>query len=394
MTPSSPVSDAYPEVKAALDQLSKGSMVVLLDDSGQADGAVLAAAEHVGAAEINFMAKEARGLVCLALTPERAETLHLRPMEPRGTSYLGRTSLNSIDAVSGITTGISAADRSHTIAVAIDPEASAEDVVAPGHVFPLRSHPGGVLAREGMVEAAVDFVAAANLAPAAVLCHVLRGDGHVARGDDLLRFANRHGLVVARVSEIACHIGQISGRRQQVGTDVARKLRDVMGHFATGVTVVTARRADSTPVGTTANSICSVSLRPPLVLACLAEDSATLGAICDTRQFAINILGDHQRDHSERFVAKGDAARAHEVAFDDHPLGLPILPASLAAIGCEVENIYSAGDHQIILGRVLSLNRSDSASGAPLLFYRGAYTHLQIERDVAAIPQARGSTSD
>jgi flavin reductase (DIM6/NTAB) family NADH-FMN oxidoreductase RutF len=290
----------------------------------------------------------------------------------------------SIEARAGVTTGISAADRARTIAVAVDPAARGEDLVQPGHVFPLRARPGGVLEREGRVEAAVDLATAAGLRSAAVLCQVMRDDGRMARDEDLERFAERHGLATVRVSEVVAHRRGLSLARAAAELpDPGQQMRDVMGHFATGVTVVTARAADGTAVGTTANAISSVSLRPPLLLACLAESSETLAAIRATGNFAINVLGKHQRDHSDRFAAKGADTRAHEVGFEDHPLGVPVLPDSLATIACELEAIHPAGDHEIVVGLARSLSRAEAVT-EPLLFYRGSYSELTLEEDELA----------
>ena len=371
-------------VDAALGDLAAGRMVVLCDDAERGgEGDLLIAAGRAGAEEVNFMAKEARGLICLALAAERADALGLAPIGTRGNSRLGDASMVSIEARDGVSTGISAADRARTIAVAADPASRAEDLVQPGHVFPLRARPGGVLEREGRIEAAVELVAAAGAGPAGVLCQVMRDDGRMARGEDLERFAERHGLAIVRVSEVIA-------RRRGAGTppapevlDTGRQMREVMGHFATGVTVVTARGTDGTPVGTTANAISSVSLRPPLLLACLAESSETLAAIRAGGSFAVNVLGRHQREHSDRFAAGGADARAHEVAFDDHALGVPVLPGSLATITCEVEAIHPAGDHQIVVGLARSLERAAQGT-EPLLFYRGAYSQLTLEEDELA----------
>jgi flavin reductase (DIM6/NTAB) family NADH-FMN oxidoreductase RutF len=238
-----------------------------------------------------------------------------------------------------------------------------------------------VLEREGRVEAAVDLATAAGLRSAAVLCQVMRDDGHMAHDEDLERFAEHHGLAIVRVSEVVAHRRGLD--RPAEIPDPGRQRREVMGHFATGVTVVTARGADGTPVGTTANAISSVSLRPPLLLACLAESSETLAAIRASGGFAINVLGKHQRDHSDRFAAKGADARAHEVAFDDHPLGVPVLPDSLATVACELEAIHPAGDHEIVVGLARSLARAEPGT-EPLLFYRGSYSELTLEEDELA----------
>jgi 3,4-dihydroxy 2-butanone 4-phosphate synthase / GTP cyclohydrolase II len=262
-------------VALASDELGAGRMVLLRDDSERrGEGDLLIAAEFADAAAVNFMATEARGLVCVALSTARCEQLGLEQIGNRGNaSSLGDSAMVSIEARAGVTTGISAGDRARTIAVAADPASTASDLVQPGHVFPLRARSGGILERAGRTEAAVDLTAGAGLQGAGVLCQVMRDDGHMARGEDLELFATRHGIVIVDVSAVV-------ERRRAAEPDAAAKLaetgramRDVMGHFATGVSVVTARDDDGAPVGTTANAISSVSLDPPLLLACLARSS-------------------------------------------------------------------------------------------------------------------------
>jgi 3,4-dihydroxy-2-butanone 4-phosphate synthase len=372
-------------VAFAGEELAAGRMVLLRDDSERrGEGDVLIAAEFADAAAVNFMATEARGLVCIALSTARCEQLRLEQIGNRGNaSSLGDSAMVSIEARDGVTTGISAGDRARTIAVAVDPASGPGDLVQPGHVFPLRARPGGVLERAGRTEAAVDLTAAAGLRGAGVLCQVMRDDGHMARGEDLDLFASRHGIAIVDVSAVA-------RRRRAAEPDAAAKLaetgramRDVMGHFATGVSVVTVRDRDRSPVGTTANAISSVSLDPPLLLACLARSSETLAAIRDERRFAVNILAAEQRHHSDRFARKGDAVRSHEVEFDDHDLGVPVLPDSLATVVCEVEAIYPAGDHEIVIGLAHHLEHREPGA-RPLLFYRGSYSEIHIEEDELA----------
>jgi 3,4-dihydroxy-2-butanone 4-phosphate synthase len=365
--------------------LAAGRMVLLReDDKRGGEGDLMVAAEFADPEAINFMAAAARGLVCLALTPRRCEELGLERIGKHSTaSPFGDSAMVSIEARVGVTTGISAADRARTIAVAVDPASRREDLVMPGHVLPLRARPGGVLEREGRIEAAVDLAAGAGLSGAAVLCQILREDGEVARGQDLDRFAARYDLVTVTVSDVVeRRLAADPGLASRVA-ETGRMMREVMGHFATGVSVVTARDADGGPLGTTANAISSVSLDPPLLLACLARRSETLMAIRAEGRFAVNILAAEQRLHSERFAAKGVAARAHEVDFDDHNLGVPVLPGTLATIVCEVEAIHPAGDHEIVVGLAHHLERSE-ASTRPLVFFRGSYSEIEIEEDELA----------
>jgi 3,4-dihydroxy-2-butanone 4-phosphate synthase len=369
-------------VDLAAEELAAGRMVLLRDDcERRGEGDLLIAAEFADAAAVNFLATEARGLICLALSTERCRELGLEQIGNRGNqSSLGDSAMVSIEAREGVTTGISAADRARTIAAAIDPAAGPSDLVQPGHIFPLRARVGGILERAGRTEAAVDLAAVAGMRGAAVVCQVMRDDGRMARDEDLELFATRHGIAILAVSDVARHrraaAPEVAARTAETG----RLMRDVMGHFATGVTVVTARDAEGSPVGTTANAISSVSLDPPLLLACLARSSETLAAIRQTGRFAINVLAADQRHHSDRFAAKGVAAGVHEVDFDDHHLGVPVLPDSLATIACEVEAIHPAGDHEIVIGDVRHLHHREPGA-KPLVFYRGSYSQLHIEED-------------
>jgi 3,4-dihydroxy-2-butanone 4-phosphate synthase len=372
-------------VALACDELAAGRMVLLRDDcERRGEGDLLIAAEFADAAAVNFMATEARGLVCLALSTERCARLGLEQIGNRGNaSSLGDSAMVSIEARDGVTTGISAADRARTIAAAVDPASGPEDLVQPGHVFPLRARPGGVLERAGRTEAAVDLTADAGLRGAGVLCQVMRDDGRMATGEDLEVFAARHRIAILDVSDVV-------RRRRAAEPDAAARLaeagrlmREVMGHFATGVSVVTARESGGAPVGTTANAISSVSLDPPLLLACLARSSETLAAIRGAGRFAVNVLSREQRHHSDRFARKGDAVRSHEVEFDDHDMGVPVLPDSLATVVCEVEAIHPAGDHEILVGIAHHLEHREPGV-RPLLFYRGSYSEIQIEEDELA----------
>jgi 3,4-dihydroxy-2-butanone 4-phosphate synthase len=373
-------------VSLATDELAAGRMVLLRDDTERAgEGDLLIAAEFAGAEAINFMVTEARGLVCLALSTVRCKELGLEQIGNRGNqSSLGDSAMVSIEAREGVTTGISAGDRARTIAAAVDPASGPADLVRPGHVFPLRARPGGILERAGRTEAAVELAGAAGLRRGGgVLCQVMREDGHMASGEDLDEFAVRHGLAILTVSDVVAHRHAAQPDAAAKLAETGRLMRDVMGHFATGVSVVTARDGEGAPVGTTANAISSVSLDPPLLLACLARSSETLAAVRESGRFAVNILAAEQRHHSDRFAKKGSAVGAHEVEFDEHELGVPVLPGALATIACAVEAIYPAGDHEIVVGLAHHLEHREPGA-KPLLFYRGSYSDIQIEEDELA----------
>lgn len=185
-----------------IDAMARGEMVVVTDDDSDGDGSLVIAASHADATAINFMAREARGLICLALTEERCKALGLELMVPNSRARHGMGFTLSIEARTGVSTGISAADRARTIAVAVDPACTAVDLVQPGHVFPLRAQPGGVMQRAGHVEAACDLARLAGLMPAAVLVSILDEQGEPARGQGLREFAQRHGLPLGSVADL------------------------------------------------------------------------------------------------------------------------------------------------------------------------------------------------
>ena len=178
-------------------------MVVVVDDEDREnEGDLTLAAEFVTPEAINFMAKFGRGLICLTLTEERADYLRLGPMTQENTSRFGTAFTETIEAREGVTTGISAADRAHTIRVAIDPESTANDLARPGHVFPLRARKGGVLVRAGQTEASVDLARMAGLVSAGVICEIMNDDGTMARVPDLVKFCEEHGLKMLTVAEL------------------------------------------------------------------------------------------------------------------------------------------------------------------------------------------------
>jgi len=190
-------------------EIGAGRMVVLVDEEDREnEGDLLMAAEFVTPEAINFMAKHGRGLICLTLTEERCRQLNLPLMVANNRSQLGTNFTVSIEAARGVTTGISAADRARTVQAAVKREARPEDLVQPGHIFPLMAQKGGVLVRAGHTEAGCDLAQLAGLVPAAVICEVLRDDGEMARLPDLLDFAARYGLKVGTISDLIHYRGR------------------------------------------------------------------------------------------------------------------------------------------------------------------------------------------
>jgi 3,4-dihydroxy 2-butanone 4-phosphate synthase/GTP cyclohydrolase II len=199
MSPSAPFTD----VPTALEEFRAGRMIVLVDDEDREnEGDLTLAAEKVTPELINFMAKFGRGLICLTLTEERIDQLRLGAMSPENTSNFGTAFCEAIDARDGVSTGISAYDRSHTIKVAIDPSTRPSDLARPGHVFPLRARRGGVLVRAGQTEGSVDLARLAGLVPAGIICEIMNEDGTMARVPDLITFCQEHGLKMLTVAEL------------------------------------------------------------------------------------------------------------------------------------------------------------------------------------------------
>jgi 3,4-dihydroxy 2-butanone 4-phosphate synthase / GTP cyclohydrolase II len=198
-----PNSAAFTDVPTAIAEIRAGRMIIVVDDEDREnEGDLTLAAEKVTPEAINFMAKYGRGLVCLAMTGERLDYLRLGPMTKENTSPYGTAFYESIEARTGVTTGISAHDRARTIQVAIDPASRAADLVRPGHVFPLCARKGGVLVRAGQTEASVDLARMAGLIPAGVICEIMKDDGTMARVPDLMEFCRQHGLKMLTVAEL------------------------------------------------------------------------------------------------------------------------------------------------------------------------------------------------
>jgi 3,4-dihydroxy 2-butanone 4-phosphate synthase/GTP cyclohydrolase II len=199
-------SRVFSRIEEAIEDIRAGRMVVVCDDEDREnEGDLVMAAQFVTPEAINFMAKEARGLICLALTPDRCDELGLDLMASKNESPFETAFTVSIEAREGVTTGISAADRARTIQVAIDPKSSPRDLVQPGHVFPLKAKPGGVLERTGQTEASVDLARLAGLNPAGVICEVMNDDGTMARVKDLVPYCERHGLKMVTVADLIAY---------------------------------------------------------------------------------------------------------------------------------------------------------------------------------------------
>jgi len=206
MTQKTGAGPPFATVEEAIEEIRRGHMVVVCDgEERENEGDLVMAAQFATPEAVNFMAKEARGLICLALTAERCEQLGLRLMAAKNEAPLQTAFTVAIEASEGVSTGISAHDRAHTIQVAIDPHSAPGDVVTPGHVFPLRAKDGGVLERTGHTEASVDLARLAGLIPAGVICEVMNEDGTMSRVPDLGPYVERHGLKMITVADLIAY---------------------------------------------------------------------------------------------------------------------------------------------------------------------------------------------
>mgnify|MGYP000895658162 CR=1 FL=1 len=220
--PISPVSELVAELAA-------GRMIILVDEEDREnEGDLVLAADHVTPEAINFMAKFGRGLICLTLTRERCERLQLPPMATRNGTKHGTAFTVSIEAATGVTTGISAADRARTVQAAVARHAEPRDLVQPGHIFPLQAQDGGVLMRAGHTEAGCDFARMAGLEPAAVICEIMKDDGTMARLPDLELFAQEHGLKIGTIADLIEHRSRNESLISRVSQ---RKFQTAQGEF-------------------------------------------------------------------------------------------------------------------------------------------------------------------
>ena len=218
----SPVEDIVAEMRG-------GRVVILIDEEDREnEGDLVLAADHVTADAVNFMARYGRGLICLTLTRARCEMLQLPPMATRNGAKHSTAFTVSIEAAEGVTTGISAADRARTVQAAVAPKATANDLVQPGHIFPLQAVDGGVLMRAGHTEAGCDLAAMAGCSPAAVICEIMKDDGTMARLPDLLLFAAEHGLKIGTIADLIEYRSRNESLIEKIGS---RKLQTAFGEF-------------------------------------------------------------------------------------------------------------------------------------------------------------------
>ena len=220
---------AFATIEEAIEEIRGGRMVVVCDDEDREnEGDLVMAAQFASPEAINFMMKEGRGLICLALTPQRCDELELDLMTAKNESPMQTPFTITIEAREGVTTGVSAHDRSHTMQVAIDPKSKPEDLVQPGHVSPLKAKSGGVLERAGHTEASIDLARLAGLSPAGVICEVANDDGSMARVPDLIEYCRRHGLIMVTIGDLIAYRRRNDKLVERV---VSTRLPTVFGDF-------------------------------------------------------------------------------------------------------------------------------------------------------------------
>ncbi|MCZ8292267.1 MAG: bifunctional 3,4-dihydroxy-2-butanone-4-phosphate synthase/GTP cyclohydrolase II [Hylemonella sp.] len=227
MSPKAPV--AISPVEDIVAEMRAGRMVILVDEEDREnEGDLVLAADHVTPEAINFMARFGRGLICLTLTRQRCEYLRLPPMAARNGTVYSTAFTVSIEAATGVTTGISAADRARTVQAAVAPTAKPEDLVQPGHIFPLQAVDGGVLMRAGHTEAGCDLSAMAGCSPAAVICEIMKDDGTMARLPDLQTFAAEHDLKIGTIADLIEHRSRNESLIEKIGS---RSIKTAFGDF-------------------------------------------------------------------------------------------------------------------------------------------------------------------
>lgn len=364
-------------VDELISDIRQGRMVVLLDDDAERlnEGVVMVAAEHCEAGHITFMARQARGLICLTLTEERCRQLDLPPMvdAPRGEKS---NFTLSIEAASGIDTGISAADRARTVQAAVAPHAKPSDIVQPGHIFPLTAMPGGVLTRAGHTEAASDYARLAGLLPAAVIADILTPEGTVADGPALAEFAARHKLKIGTIADLI-HFRMVNERtirrirEGEIDTDHGRFRLTAYRDQTTGDVHLALSRGEISPERPTLVRVHVQSIMRDLVTSRISERPAwsmarCLAAVADHGSGVIVILAQPERPEQlldSIDLALNDSAPASNPPVDIHTtvglgsqilkdlgvgkihlLGAPIKYNAISGFDLEVLDFFAPGE--------------------------------------------------
>jgi 3,4-dihydroxy 2-butanone 4-phosphate synthase/GTP cyclohydrolase II len=362
-------SHAIERVLAALDDIRSGRMVILVDDEDREnEGDLVMAAQKVTPEAVTFMATHGRGLICLTLTEEHIERLQLPMMVRENQAALGTAFTVSIEARRGVTTGISARDRATTILAAIAGDARPDDVVSPGHVFPLKARSGGVLVRTGQTEGSVDLARLAGLEPAGVICEIMRDDGEMARMPDLEIFAEKHGIRILSVADLITYrlqheriverrnSGQLRPGFLGPGEPFAAHLYVTEVEDTEYLALVRgdldAARAAGLPVLVRVQTLCPIGdplrTRPELVAALDAIDRADAGVfvyVFNKARTSLERAFEREADDAGSSGAARPSARGgHSEALRDFGLGAQVL----ADLGCQKIRIMSNADRRIV----------------------------------------------
>jgi 3,4-dihydroxy 2-butanone 4-phosphate synthase/GTP cyclohydrolase II len=361
------VSTAIDRVNRAIEAFRKGEMVILVDDEDREnEGDLCVAGEKVTPETINFMATHGRGLICLALDEKQIDRLNLPMMVQDNRASLGTAFTVSIEARHGVTTGISAKDRATTVRAAINPDARPEDVVSPGHIFPLKARRGGVLVRTGQTEGSVDLARLAGLRPAAVICEIMREDGEMARMPDLEAFGAEHGIMIVTVADlIAYRLGRERIVQRRGGGQIRPPILGPGEAFTTysygadvedteymalvrGDVAAAGRRGESVLVRV--QSLCPVGdpfgIRPDVTAALRAIDEEGLGVFLYVFNKArTSLQASFERQVMQKTTSKPvSPVAAHSEALRDFGLGAQVL----SDLGCRKISLMSNSDRKIV----------------------------------------------
>ncbi|HUH01745.1 MAG TPA: 3,4-dihydroxy-2-butanone-4-phosphate synthase [Kofleriaceae bacterium] len=363
--PTTGLDSAVGRVNKAIDEFRSGKLVILVDDEDREnEGDLCLAAEKVSPEAINFMATYGRGLICLALDEKQIEKLSLPMMVQDNQASLGTAFTVSIEARHGVTTGISARDRATTVRAAINPDARPEDVVSPGHIFPLRARRGGVLVRTGQTEGSVDLARLAGLSPSSVICEIMREDGEMARMPDLEQFSRQHDIMILSVADLIAYRLQRERIVQRRGSGQVRPSMlgpgEAFTAYAYGADVedteymalvrgdVAAASRRGEPVLVRVQSMCPVGdvfgVRPDMLSALRAIDDAGVGVFLYVYNKARTSLhGSFERQILQSAPAEAGPG-AHSDALRDFGLGAQVL----SDLGCDKIRLMSNSDRKIV----------------------------------------------
>ena len=362
------MSDPIEKVERAIDEIRRGRMVILVDDEDREnEGDLVLAAEKVTPESINFMATYGRGLICLALTEETIERLKLPMMVRDNQAALGTAFTVSIEARTGVTTGISARDRARTIQVAVADDAEADELVSPGHIFPLRARPGGVLVRTGQTEGSVDLARLAGLKPAGVICEIMREDGEMARMPELEQFAAEHDLMVVSVADLVAY--RLRRERILQRADRGKVRPGLLGpgdafdaiRYRTAVEEteylalvrgdVEAASKEGRPILVRVQSVCPIGdvlgVRPEIPAALRAIDEEGLGVVVlvyNQTRFSLSRSFERQVLKKLPAAATGAEPPTSSEALRDFGLGAQVL----AELGCRKIRLLSNSRRRIV----------------------------------------------